>query len=295
MTTAAGASLDDTGALLRAHCDRDLDGRLDDPVDVAAVVAVERLAVALDTTDPASLRHELLDPRPELADLVAELVDVVDTARGRGLAGWSTNASLVNEEAGNHPISPDASLLRAGVRAAHATFVAIPYYLARYGARGARFSASDSSWLVGLVPKPLDYTVHQVTWLTGVLAARGMPSWLMERHLVELTTQIRTEGGDAGHLPDAADVLAARRRSAVSDADLLAADREAERRLERLPVPGTGALVAAAVADVRSGVATDDRALMDWLTDPGRLSEADAEALRGLRDELLAAAAPAAR
>ena len=60
------------------------------------------------------------------------------------------------------------------------------------------------------------------------------------------------------------------RRRHVDDDLLRSADVWADEALgDALPVPRTGALLAAAVADERAGVTRDDSAVVDWLTDPG--------------------------
>lgn len=269
--------------LLLTHCARDVDGIVDDPADVAAVVAVERLSARLETTDTETLRAAL----GTRDGIVPELVTIVEAALRRRALGWSTDAGVVNPEAGSHPVTSRAPLLRAAARAAHATFDAVPYYAQRFGERGARFAASDSSWLAGLSTTAPDQAVRQVTWLAGVLAARGMPSWLMERHLGELAHQIESDGHEPGSVPKAAAALRARRWPHADDAFLAEVEHEVAHRVSHTPTPRTGTLVAAAVGDVRSGLAHETSSLMQWLTDPARTGVDDALTLWSIHDDLL--------
>ena len=285
----------DARALLRAHADREEVGLVVDPAVHAAVVGVERLSVAAGTTDPRELRRLVDAPPPEWAGLIAELVGRVGAGLGRRDHGRHADASMVNAEAGHHAVSAEAGVLRAAVRAAHATWVAHPYYEARYGARGARFAGSDSAWLVELAPLRVEEAISQTEWLARLLAARGMPSWLLEQHLDGLSRELRDSVGEAraGALPAAAASLRAR-RDAVVDDDLLArADRWVAAELgETVPVSRTGALLAAAHADVRSGLARDDASLVDWLTDPGRVPPGVGAGIRRVRQRI-AASVPA--
>lgn len=284
-------------ALLAAHADRDAVGALPDAAAVAAVVGVERLSVAAGTTDPGRLRDLLTAPSPELRALVAEVVGRVDEGLDRTTFAKPPDSSVVNADSGHHAVATGAAQLRAGVRAAMATWQRFPYYAARYGARGSRFAGSDSSWLVSLAPLPSAQAIGQVGWLARILAQRGMPSWLLERHLDDLAAELdRSIGsGESGALPAAAEELRARRRSVVDDALLVAADVWAAEELrEGLPVERTGALLAAAHADVVTGLVTSDASLVDWLTESARATEATVAGVRRLRERVRAAARPAA-
>lgn len=269
-------------ALLHHHADRHLAGRLTDGADAAAVVAVERLALALGTDEPAALRTALDQDPPAVAEVVEQLAAVL----GHRSPGRGPDSGDLNAGAGHHEVTPDAGLLRTAVRAAAATYDAVPYYAARYGGRGARFAGSDSAWLVSLAHPAQPDPVGQVRWLSGVLAGRGMPSWLLERHLDNLVGALLREHGPgaAGGLPAARDDLAVRRRGVVDDDLLDDADRWVDAAVgEQSPVARAGALLAAALADVGTGLLGSDRALVDWLVDPVRCPPADAGALLGVR------------
>ena len=278
--------------LLLDHVDRARTGPLEDPAVVAAVVGVERLVVATRSTEAAVLRLALegrLTARDapgadlkRVVELVAEAVNHVVAGLVRRDEGLPADAAVVNADAGGYEITTDATLLRAAVRAAQRSIDAMPYYGARYGARGSRFATTDSAWLVSLAWLDEPGAVRQVQWLARVLAARGMPSWLLEIHLDELVREVQSVAGSGavGALPAAAADLAAARRRHVDDELMDDADRWAVEALgAALPVPRAGALLAAAVADTRSGLTRDDTALLDWLTDGERVPEGVASTL----------------
>ncbi|KRE54522.1 hypothetical protein ASG70_10090 [Phycicoccus sp. Soil748] len=281
--------------LLLAHADRTLTGRVEDPAVLAAVVGIERLVVATGSTDAATLRAAVegrlteFGPGSHVADLVGQAERHVVAGLLRRSTGQSIDAAVVNPEAGAYPVTTDATLVRAAVRAAQRSFDIMPYYGIRYGERGARFASSDSAWLISLAPLDEEQAVRQVAWLSRVLAGRGMPSWLMELHLDELVAEVRAAVDDAavGALPAAAASLTSARRRHVDDDLLALADTWThEVAGDGLPVPRTGALVAAATADVLLGVTRDDHVLFDWLTDRERVSAEMAAALHEVRDRV---------
>lgn len=290
---------DEARQLLLANADRAVIGRLDDPALFAAVVGVERLVVATGSADPEVLRAALEGRLPEhrhgsdVAALVAEGERHVVAGLARRANRQSVDASLVNPGAGSYDVTTDATLVRAAVRAAQRSLDAMPYYGVRYGERGSRFASTDSAWLISLAHLGEERATRQVAWLCRVLAGRGMPSWLMELHLVELVAEVRAVAGDeaVGALPAAAAALTTARRRHVDDELLDLADRWTEDAVgEAVPVPRTGALLAAAVSDTLTGVAADDHVLLDWLTDPARVRPEVADALRAVRQRVRATA-----
>jgi hypothetical protein len=296
MTSTTAALADRARGLLLEHVDRTVTGLLEDPAVVAAVVGVERLVVAAGSTDPATLRGALDSaghPDADVAEVAAEALASVAAGLERRDGGETVDAGVVNPDAGRHEIVADATLLRAGVRASQRSYDATPYYRLRYGGRGARFASTDTAWLISLADHDEEQAVRHVRWLARVLASRGMPSVLLERHLGALTAELRAVAGDgaAGPLPAAADDLATTRRRHVEDSLLARADAWAEQALGAdLPFRGTGLLLAAATADVLAGVTADDRPLVGWLTYPERLRPEAAEAVHAVRDRIRAAA-----
>jgi len=92
-------------------------------------------------------------------------------------------ATSLNPEAGAHPIPTDQREIEAAVRAGEKCLRQIPYFEARYGERGRRFTSSDSAWLVTLSDLDDEQAIEQVLWLGRVLAARGMPRLTLQIHL----------------------------------------------------------------------------------------------------------------
>lgn len=282
-------------ALLEGVADRSTTGQIEDPAALAAVVGIERIAAQAGTTDAADLVALVTAPPPPLVEIVDDVVERVSNALvGRDAFG-SRDGTLVNAEAGVYPVATDAEVLRAGVRAAHRTFVDHPYYAIRYGARGGRWAASDSSWIGHLLPAAPPVAIRQISWLAGFLARKGMPTWLMERHLAALATELETAGIAAGPLPQAAAHLRDVRSAHADDEALERAQRAVEETVRTPPAPDAGRLLAAGVADVLSGAAADDLLLVEWFTDPVRTDPADADALLAVRDEVRAAAAQVQR
>jgi hypothetical protein len=283
---------DEARQLLLDHADRAVTGSIADPAVLAAVAAVERFSVVLGSVDPVVLRAALqgqgdrVDTSTRASAIMAEALTQVQIGLARRAHGQPVDAGLVNHDAGSHGIATDAVLLRAAVRAAQRSYDEMPYYTLRYGERGARFATSDSAWLLSLAVLDEARAIRQVDWLSRVLAARGMPSWLLETHLVGLVAEVRTvaDASAVGALPAAAESLASARRRHVDDDLLSRADTWVLEALAAPPVPHTGALMAAAVADVLGGLVTDDSSLMDWLTDPARLPSSAAAALHQVRD-----------
>jgi hypothetical protein len=285
--------------ILLDHAGRRVTGPLEDPAVLAAVVGIERLVVATGSTDVRVLYAALAgrrvpDADPErVAALVAEATRHVVAGLLRRSTGQAIDAGVVNPASGGYEITTDATLLRAAVRAAQGSIDAMPYYGIRYGERGSRFATTDSAWLISLAALAESRAVPQVQWLSRVLAARGMPTWLLEMHLDALVSEVRSVADPAavGSLPAAADALAVARRRHVDDELIRSADDWADEALgQDLPVPRSGALMAAAIADERSGVTRDDRVLVDWLTDPERVETDVATRLLALRRRVLASA-----
>lgn len=286
----------DAAALLLEHCARSAHGRSTDPAEVASVVGVERVSILVGSHDTQALRAAVTDgltgpPDSDLGALVGQLRQSIALALTRPGDDWKADATVLNPATGGHGVATDLDVLRAATRAAALSYGAVPYYRDRYGRRGADFSVSDSSWIVHLVDAPRETAAHQVTWLSDMLTHRGMPTWLMERHLTTMIDHLATAGLDVGALPHALGVLERRRRSVVDDALLDQAEEWVQDMVNAPPTAPTGRLVAGAVADVRSGVARSSAPLMDWLTHEDRTDATDASALHDVQDRVTAAAA----
>lgn len=201
--------------------------------------------------------------------------------------GTGAGARHLNPSAGNHPVTADPGDLAAAVAAGDRSWRELPYYEARFGDRGRRFAHSDSAWLALAAAGDDEHLRRQVLWLARVLSARGMPSWMMERHLEVLHEELvkaapkRWKGHPA--LLAAAATLRERRLRQVGDDDLgrLVAAFDARVGPEwSARLPHMGALLAAAVADERNGMARAAASLEEWATDPSRFPAAWIGAVR---------------
>jgi len=101
-----------------------------------------------------------------------------------------TSAREVNREAGDHAVSSEPFERRAAEEAVRRSWREFPYYAKRYGERGWKFSLSDTGWIETLCEHDLGSATEQVRWLSRLLAARGMPSYMLERHLCFLGEEL---------------------------------------------------------------------------------------------------------
>jgi hypothetical protein len=193
----------------------------------------------------------------------------------------TTIAATINPFAGVHKVAAEPAALEAARRATEASLREAPYYLERYGERGRLFGGSDGAWLITLCRGDAVFVERQVLWLGRVLAARGMPRWLLQRHLELLHDEV---AATVPHDPELCSVLLhaasvlrdqQRRHLAEADARALAAafDAQADAAwVERLP--NMGRILAAAVADEAAGIANAVDSVEAWAADPGRFPPA---------------------
>ena len=178
----------------------------------------------------------------------------------------------LNPSAGTHPVTADPREIGAANRAGERSLEEYPYYLERYGERARLFGLSDGAWIVTLCGNPDEAAItSEVTWLAHVLASRGMPSIMMERHLdfmvEELTAAVPEKAEQYSRLRIAREVLAERRRALISDEDMTAlADAftaavhpEVNRRFPRM-----GELLVSAAVDEAGGIARAATSIADW-------------------------------
>jgi hypothetical protein len=186
----------------------------------------------------------------------------------------------LNPEAGSHPIPDDVREIRAALLAGERSWRRFPYYAWRYGARGRRFTRSDSAWLVTLTNHRQAAVDQQITWLGRLLAARGMPQWMLELHLEvlqqELVAAVPEKQEAYAKLLHAAAVLRDMRRTQIDDAvfQSLAAEFDALVGPDwSARLPRTGGLLVAAVADAKAGIPNAVTSLEGWMTDPARFPQ----------------------
>jgi hypothetical protein len=199
----------------------------------------------------------------------------------------TTIAAAINPHAGVHPVTGSAVELEAVQRATEASLKEAPYYLERYGERGRMFGSSDGGWLVTLCDGDADFVQRQVLWLGRVLAARGMPRWLLQRHLEllhgELARSVLDHGGRYQALLDAATVLrdAQRRHLPEADARTLATAFDADADAAWVArLPNMGRILVAAVADEAAGITNALASVEVWAADATRFPERWTTAVR---------------
>lgn len=187
------------------------------------------------------------------------------------------HVSSINPEAGRHPVPADAREIQAALRAADACWQRFPYFEERYGERGRRFARSDAAWQATLCRFDLDQISQQVRWLGRILAARGMPTLLLQEQLeilvAELAAAIPEKRSEYAKLLPAAAELGESRRRHVPDELMHSLATEFDRSVGSewsARLRHTGRLLAAAVADELGGNAGAIESLQTWMTSPDR-------------------------
>lgn len=196
-------------------------------------------------------------------------------------------ASTLNPEAGVHPVPNDPRELLAAIDAGEKTWKAFPYFEWRYGDRGKRFTKSDSAWLATLSDMSQEMVHQEVQWLGTVLASRGMPRLLLQRHLENLhealVQAIPERRSKYDKLLKAAEALQASRRNYISDNLFQTLTEEFESMVgpswsKRLN--GAGAILVSAIADEKAGINKAVTSLEEWMTDSSRFPEKWIEAVQ---------------
>jgi heme oxygenase len=190
------------------------------------------------------------------------------------------HVTSINPEAGNHPIPTNAQEIIASIRAADICWQKFPYYQKRYAERGIRFARSDSAWLAAMVHLPQDELNHQIKWLTGLLAARGMPSITMQFHLEilheELTKDIPNKVSDYQKLYESAKILKNERIKLINNDTMEELDIEFKSSLGYAydkSFHDAGLLIISSVVDEFNGYKNAISSLKNWMTDPDRFSD----------------------
>ncbi|MBV5298688.1 MAG: hypothetical protein JZU64_11320 [Rhodoferax sp.] len=182
---------------------------------------------------------------------------------------------LYHPDVGQHPLPDDAREIAAVLQATRRCYLAHPYFLARYGQRGMAFANSDGGYLASLTGSGQQQVDEQVFWLAGVLAARGMPRWLMEQHLEllcdELCQAVPDQPRRFGKLQQAAQQLRLARLAWIDQRqfDALAAAFESA---AGDGLPNAGGLLVSAVCDDCCELPEALPSLTRWLADSGRFS-----------------------
>src|ERR1700761_5276868 len=202
------------------------------------------------------------------------------------------SSRVINPDAGDHAVSTDPLEQKAAEVAIRASWHEFPYYAKRYGERGWRFSLSDTGWIQTLCHFQVAESRAQVRWLAGLLASRGMPSYLLERHLELLHQEMLAVAPErAGHylrLLDCAALLRETRLGQIPEPQFLQLASEFERQAQASAtrVTNVGVILVAAVADERAGIVATSDMLESWLTDPAMF---DATWIGAIRNTLQSA------
>ncbi|HEX5750192.1 MAG TPA: hypothetical protein VFZ09_28435 [Archangium sp.] len=219
----------------------------------------------------AAEQEGLVRAAAEAFSEVRSLLDTLHPPREHPPTWW------LNRDAGGHPITTDLDELRAALRAAEASWEEFPYYAWRYGERGRQFSWSDSAWLVTLGGQDEAQVWRHISWLGGLLASRGMPRFMLERHLGVLSRELihakPARRQDYDVLFRVAERMAGERRRILGDDELRMFGEDFDARVgpewsQRLH--GAGVLLAAAVADEYGGLAQAVPSLVSWMKEPSR-------------------------
>ena len=211
-------------------------------------------------------------------------------------------AASINPEAGRHPVPVDVREVQASIRAGDICWHRFPYFAARYGERGLRFARSDAAWQATLYQYPPPQILQQVQWLGRVLAARGMPTLLLQVQLEilveELTTEIPERKADYEKLLPAAAALQVARSRFLSEAQAqeLAVMFDCAVGPEwSAKFPNTGSLLTAAVADECGGCEKAVESLRTWMADAQQFPAAWIDAVETTLARARQLAAPKAK
>ena len=177
----------------------------------------------------------------------------------------------LNPAGGLYPVCQSRKELLAVLHAADRALAENPYYLYRYGMSGVFFSDSDGGWLAALPRKGLPFMKDQVRWLAGVLSARGIPSFLMARHLrilyEELTRDVPEKSGQWELLKCTADWLTPKVTAALHG------PRRSRGFGEDFAAEEAGTIIARALQDEQRGFSGAAESVISWYTDADRFPE----------------------
>lgn len=184
-------------------------------------------------------------------------------------------AHTLNPAAGTHEVTADPHEVAAAQRAGQASLGEFPYYQARFPSRGALFALSDGAWLTTLAAEGEVHVRSQVLWLGGVLAARGIPRWLLERHIRVLHGELvrgRSGADRYQSLRAGADYLAEVRREHMPDSEFHGMARGFDEAVAGLSgaIPCMGQVLVGAVVDGSAGLPRAVERVAEWSTDPLR-------------------------
>lgn len=188
------------------------------------------------------------------------------------------HVTTINFEAGDHAMPQNPAEIALALRAAKNAWEQYPYLDQRYGDRGKRFTNSDSCWLVALARMPAETVTKNLEWLRTVLAGRGIPTVILERHLrliqgalaVEFQDQVETRTSFDQFLSG---LEAERQPMAGGIAHLVKQFDLRFRVCAGLKVSSAAELIVSAWIDERSGIRGALASVHDWFADSERFSD----------------------
>jgi hypothetical protein len=253
---------------------RDFSGTMNDTLpdedSHAPVVAAALLAFA-----ELEKIYQALYPLPEQND-----------ARS-GAQNASGRITQINPEAGNHPLPEDEREIAAALRASNRVWQEFPYYAHRFGERGKRFSDSDTCWLATLSQLDQESVNRQTAWLSRLLAARGMPSIMLEHTLdalcAELTGVLPAARSSYEKLGIAAAGLRAARQQWIPEERCRELCELFDRQIGSTLAEEhkkTALLLVSAVADEYNGRESTVARLLTWMTEKNRFPDLFLTAVR---------------
>lgn len=183
----------------------------------------------------------------------------------------------VNFEAGDHAMPQNPADIALALRAGRTAWERYPYLERRFGERGMRFTNSDSCWLVTLSRNTVPSATKSLQWLRKVLSSRGIPTVILETHLVAIVEALAAEYPKLPQLRACFDRFLLDRdaeRRALCDADGVAQLRDQyDRKLSAcacLTVDSAADLIISAWFDEQSGIGGSLAAVRKWFVDAER-------------------------
>ena len=203
------------------------------------------------------------------------------------------HVAAVNFEAGNHSMPQDPLEIDLALRAGKIAWQNYSYLERRFGDRGRRFTSSDSCWLVTLTRMPVETATRSLMWLRTVLASRGIPTVILEAHLLSIMQALAAEFPERIEMRTRVDRFLANldaERAARGNGEILSRLVEQfDQRFRSCGGPAVAAaaeLIASAWIDERAGIAGALAAVRDWFADPARFSSDWIAVVRALVTEL---------
>jgi heme oxygenase len=188
------------------------------------------------------------------------------------------HVTAINFEAGDHAIPQSPAEIAMALRVGKIAWEQFPYLDQRYGERGKRFTSSDSCWLVALTRMPVETATRNLDWLRTVLASRGIPTVILERHLRLIQETLAVEFRDQVEMRTRFDQflsgLEAERQSMGGVRAHLVEQFDLRFRVcAGLKVSSAAELIASAWIDEHCGIRGALASVRDWFADSERFSE----------------------